>query len=177
MWQTTENHRIEERTSLFIMATLHCTRGHRPVKLRNVSRTGAFIEGENIPAKGEAVEMRRGALSASGRIVWREGLRAGLHFDHPTDVEQWLPTAAPQSSVDKAVMRLREAAPPLRPNNATLHSSFISTEDMESVAGLLDDLADTLSNDAGVLFNYGLKLQALDIAAQMLRKLAFQSRG
>ena len=31
-------------------------------------------------------------------------------------------------------------------------------------------------NDAGVLFNYSAKLQALDIAAQMLRKLASEAR-
>jgi hypothetical protein len=55
-------------------------------------------------------------------------------------------------------------------------SSTITTHDIESVAALLDDLADTFAGDAGVLFNYSAKLQALDIAAQMLRKLASEAR-
>lgn len=174
----TTNFRAEDRTSLFIMAQLHCGGASRPVKLRNISPTGALIEGEGIPAVGSHAELRRGAQSATGTVVWRDpGLagKAGIHFDRPTDVELWLPTAAMQRSVDFAVEGMR-AAEPVAAGRAPLHASTISTEDMESVALMLDDLADALSHDAGVLFNYAMKLQALDIGAQMLRKLAFQAR-
>ena len=61
--------------------------GALPVKLRNISSTGALLESGAIPEPGTAVELRRAAQSASGRVMWREDGKAGVHFDRPTEVE------------------------------------------------------------------------------------------
>ena len=57
---------------------------------------------------------------------------------------------------------------------APLHRSEFKAEDMERVAQSLDELADALSDDMELIVRLSQELQALDIAAQMLRKLALQ---
>ena len=55
---------------------------------------------------------------------------------------------------------------------APMHNSVITVDDMKRVAHSLDDLADALSDDMNVVMQHAEKLQVLDIAAQLLRKLA-----
>lgn len=173
-----EEKRAEDRFSLFVIATLHSQQGGGSVKIRNISRNGALLEGDGFPAPGSRVELRRGTMSVAGRIIWHRTDKAGIQFADPVDVGLWLPTASNQRQVDQAVETIKAAAgsTTLSPApSAPLHASFISAQDMARTAALLDDLADALSNDAGVLFNYATKLQALDIAAQLLRKMAAQA--
>lgn len=174
MLQAQDNLRIEDRKSLFLRATLHFIDGFCSVKIRNISHTGALIEAERLPRGGTPVELRRGSLVAMGTVVWKRAGKAGVEFLAQTDVRRWMPNATPQGVVDQAFQVFKGA--PASAFAAPLTSSAITTDDVESVAALLDDLANTFANDAGVLFNYSAKLQALDIAAQMLRKLASQAR-
>ena len=57
---------------------------------------------------------------------------------------------------------------------APLHRSDFKADDMERVARRLDELADALSEDMALIVRLSEEVQALDIAAQMLRKLALQ---
>ena len=165
--------RAEDRFSLFVVASLHSPRGGGMVRIRNISRHGMLIEGDVIPAPGTMIELRRGTMGVAGEIVWQRAGKAGVHVSAPTDVSLWLPTASNQRQVDHAVQIIK-ATGPGPAQGAPQHASFICAQDMANTADLLDDLADALSNDEGVLFNYATKLQALDIAAQLLRKLAVQ---
>lgn len=168
-----QDQRAEDRFSLFVIASLYWPRGGGMVKVRNISRNGALIEGDAIPPPGTMVELRRGTLAVAGEIVWHRAGKAGVHLSAATDVTLWLPTATNQRQVDQAVQTIKAAGPgPAK--GAPPHASFVSSQDMINTAALLDDLADALSSDAGVLFNYATKLQALDIGAQLLRKLAVQ---
>ena len=174
MPQTLDNLRVEDRKSLFAQATLHFVDGFCSVKLRNISPAGALIEAERLPRSGTPVELRRGRLVVMGTIIWRRAGKAGIEFLAHTDVRRWMPNLAGQGAVDQAFQVFKGA--PVAAFTKPVPSSTITTHDIEAVATLLDDLADTFANDAGVLFNYSAKLQALDIAAQMLRKLASEAR-
>lgn len=169
-----DNLRVENRKSLFVQATLHFIDGFCSVKLRNVSPTGALIEAERLPRSGTPVEMRRGKLVAMGTIIWKRAGKAGIEFLSETDVRRWMPAGAGQGAVDPAFQVF--AGEPASAFVPPMPEAQITTGDIEAVATMLDDLADTLSGDAGVLFHYAAKLQALDVASQMLRKLALDAR-
>ncbi len=63
---------------------------------------------------------------------------------------------------------VRRAAP------APLHNSLITIDDMERVAASLDELGDALADNPQVVMQFAEKLQTLDIATQLLRKLSAQ---
>lgn len=172
--QAPDNLRVEDRKSLFVQATLHFIDGFCSVKVRNISPAGALVEAERLPRSGTPVELRRGPLIAMGTIIWKRSGRAGIEFVGQTDARRWMPSAVGQCAVDNAFQVFKGA--PASAFVSPLPSAGITTQDIEAVAELLDDLADTFANDAGVLFNYAAKLQALDVASQMLRKLASQAR-
>ena len=170
-----ENLRKEERYELFVMASMHATDQGGPVAMRNISTEGALIEGEHLPVVGDQFELRRGALTVNGAIIWRDRNKAGLLFDDRIDVSQWMPGAQPQKAVDQTFQQLKEGrhGPPSEATPATpFHSSFITAEDMNETAGALDSLADALSCEVEIVVKYSSGLQSLDIAAQLLRKIA-----
>ena len=175
MTDSAESQRREDRVSLFVMANLHAEARGGPVKLRNISPGGALIEGEVLPRRGSAVALCKGELTVPGAVVWRNANRAGLSFASPTDVSRWLPSAQAQRSASETFRRLKaEQAqhPGSRVTRAPLHTSFVSTEEMERAAAALDDLADILALDDRIVVEVASKLQSLDIAAQLLRKVA-----
>lgn len=171
--------RIEARKALFVLATLNARGTAEPVKLRNISAQGALIEGNVLPPAGTAFELIRGPLRIVGEVVWREGGKAGLRFDDPTNTALWLPSGSNgQQRVDDTFQKLKADVPVERPNDgpaARRHSSFVSNADLRRAAAALDELADALSEDMAVLTRYAGKLQSLDIAAQLLRRMADES--
>ncbi|WP_284126032.1 PilZ domain-containing protein [Parerythrobacter aestuarii] len=167
--------RREERVELFVMASLHAEASSGPVRLRNISSEGALIESETLPRIGDQVELRRGALTVRGKVIWSDQQRAGLLFDGKTDISQWMPGAEAQKAVDDTFRRLKEemqVAARAQVSATPTHSSYITTDDMNETAAALDELAEALCEDDAIILKYASKLQALDIAAQLLRKIA-----
>lgn len=167
--------RLEPRTNMFVMASISATTASGPVKIRNLSPQGALIECDALPATGESFELKRGRLFAAGQVVWRQGNKAGLRFDRLIDVVDWLPSAhSAQQSVDCANQQLTSGAVGqstvgIEP---TARQRLIDNDQLRRVARALDLLADDLADDAALVMLHGQKLQCLDIASQMLRKLA-----
>src|SRR5947209_15008642 len=92
--ESTQPHelRIESRSNIFVMAALYSSgRSVTPVRIRNISRTGALIEASLLPPPGTDVRVSRASLSASGTLVWVEGVKAGVRFDEFVNVADWLP--------------------------------------------------------------------------------------
>ena len=173
-------HRKEDRVDLHVRASVHAEPGAGVVRLCNISSIGALIEGDMLPQVGKEVELRRGALSVPGTIVWRSDVQAGVSFSARTCVEDWFPEVEPQQAVDNTFRRLMEemrSRGPVREHQAPLHNSYITADDMHRVAGSLDDLADSLADDPALVMQMTEELQTLDIAAQLLRKLAQQERS
>jgi PilZ domain len=61
--------------------------GGTQVTIRDLSLTGALIEGAELPAAG-TVTLTHGTLHIAAAIAWSDGGRAGLQFDRPLPVEQ-----------------------------------------------------------------------------------------
>ncbi len=166
--------RSDLRTNMFVMAVLGAAAGCGPVRIRNLSSQGALVEGNGLPQVNEAFELRRGSLAASGEVVRREGDKAGLRFTGPIDVSRWLPAGTGQQAVDRTFQTIKRAADqgPYTAAGCLVDRSDALPEQLERVARALDRLADDLSADPGLIVRHSGRLQALDIASQMLRKLA-----
>lgn len=170
----TANSRSEERLNMFVMATLYATTGSAPVKVRNMSSLGALVEGPMMPAVDTVVALRRGSLSVAGRVAWREEGRCGLRFDCPTCVDEWLPKKVPQSRVDQLVEQTKSGLTGHAPG--LLHEwspgpRSVTDLELKNLRNALHALADDLAEDPVVLERHASKLQALDLAAQILARL------
>ena len=53
------------------------------VAVRNISCTGAMVEGDGLPVAGQDAILRAQGLEFFCSIVWSEGARCGLNFDEP----------------------------------------------------------------------------------------------
>ena len=76
------------RTRLFLAATIRFDRVSAAIRLRDLSMSGARIEGMRLPGAGVAVQIARGALNCSGTVVWRDSKGCGVRFDAPLDLEE-----------------------------------------------------------------------------------------
>jgi hypothetical protein len=175
---------------MFIAATV-CWHQHRnPVKIRNMSVTGALVESPVIPPLGSSVLLLRGSFSAAGRVVWIDRNRCGLHLSAAVNVRDWmaLPANTEQQRVDQIVALVKAGAIPIPAGSLAerleLPASLTNdrlTEDLGLISQLIDDLGDDLASDPETLMHHGTKLQNLDIAMQMLtaicNALSAEDRG
>jgi hypothetical protein len=159
---------------MFVLATMVADTVSAPIKIRNMSPGGALIEGDALPAVGEQVCLRRGDLTAAGKVVWRRAGKAGLRFEGDIQVTRWLPAGSGnQQLVDRMFAELK-ATPTASPSPAVpqRERASISGQEVLQLADALDALADDLSGHTAVIAHHASKLQTLDIASQVLRKIA-----
>ena len=173
--------RVDLRSNIFVVAALASGIGSGPVRIRNMSPSGALIEGGVIPPNGSAGRLSRGTLSVTGEIVWRHENRAGMRFDSAVTVAAWLPggkSATGQERVDEIVysykaevgaMRDATAVPaPLSPGRQELSGELLE------VRQALNDVAEKLAGDDSTMARHTDALQAIDLATQKLEILARQ---
>lgn len=75
--------RQNARFRVLLTAKLVTTTDEHPVKVRDLSSTGARLEGGRLPAPGTDVILRRGSLEAFATVMWRDGQQCGLELDEP----------------------------------------------------------------------------------------------
>jgi hypothetical protein len=172
--------RSAPRTNMFIAATLYWDQHRNPVKVRNMSPTGALVESPVVPPMGTKVHLIRGSYSAEGRVVWADKTRCGLHMASQVNVRDWLspPTNAEQQRVDQIVALVKAGAVPIpagalngrseRPEVPPALTTDQLTHDLGLVSRLIEDLGDDLAEEPETLMRHEIKLQNLDIAMQML---------
>jgi hypothetical protein len=159
---------------MFVAAALAASGASGPVRIRNLSPAGAMIEGASLPPQGDRFELRRGASSVSGRVVWSGSGKAGLRFDGRVEVAEWMPGGhAGQQRVDQ-VFQQTKISPPVAevavPSAA--HEDMLAPAQLRRIARALDALADEIADDGDAVAKFAVKLQALDIASQALRRMA-----
>ena len=91
--------RRQRRSNFFLTAVVEISGRALDVKLRNLSASGALIEGEGLPAENTQITFRKGDLTVSGSIVWVSDRKAGVHFHAPLTPEALLrhvPTPRPR---------------------------------------------------------------------------------
>lgn len=176
--------RRAERVHLFLVATLYFGRASLPVRVRNLSASGALVEGASLPDAGTAVVLRRGALEVTGTAVWSQAGKAGLTFSGLVDVSGWLPVkeAKGQTRVDQIAFGLKHDG---RAVGAVAVPAF---DDGRSIASVVADLVmlqaqlgqlgDRLMEDAVLLASHP-EIRFLDAAGQRIGRIveAFRARS
>jgi hypothetical protein len=64
-----------------LAATVQHDATSEAVKVRNLSASGALVEGDKLPGMGASVTFGRSNLLLKGHVVWVDGRRSGVRFE------------------------------------------------------------------------------------------------
>ena len=161
---------------MFLVATLALGSASTAVRVRNLSTTGALVEARELPHAGSLVVLRRGPLEARGSVAWTDAGRAGLSFDAPIIVSEWLPAKelARQAQVDRIAFGIKQARPAAvlaAVSDPALMSLDAVIADVVRLRAELGRLGDVLAQDEAVVASYP-GIQLFDSAVQRLAKIA-----
>ncbi len=180
--QQDEYTRSVPRTQLLLSAMIRFNTVSAAIRLRDLSVSGARFEAATLPSVGTTVHISRGALHASGTIVWRNRKECGLRFDAPLSLDAWIPArrARDQSGVDAMIQAVRSGEAEVVPCQPPpqLQDAFRDAlpkrlaEELAYVVRLLESLGDDLCGDPLLVMRHATKLQNLDISAQILGHVA-----
>ena len=162
--------RRQPRTHLFVVATLSADSNTAPVRVRNISPSGALLESCHLPEPGTKLMLKRGSLRVSGRIAWKASSKAGIRFDSPIFVADWLSqkVSAQQGQVDELVSSLKSGSGPARAQE-NQSPETVELELMMLRAELLA-LGNALVGDP-ILVATHPEIQALDIGLQRIDRI------
>ena len=169
--------RRAERTHLFLVATLSFGRASMPMRVRNLSASGALVEGAGLPPDGSAIVLRRGTLEAVGSVAWVGLGKAGLAFSEPVAVAGWLPTkeAKRQTQIDQIAFEVKQAtrvaaaiALPVIDGGAMSMTAVVA--ELAALRTDLVRLGDKLADDAVLMAGHP-EVQFLDAAGQRIDKI------
>jgi len=161
---------------MFLVATLYFNGASSPVRVRNMSATGALIEGASLPEAGATAILRRGALEAPATTAWSEAGKAGLAFAGPVEVSNWLPAkdGKRQTQVDQIAFGMKHAArtvaPVVVPMVEQASPMIAVLAELTGLQAQLGQLGDQLAGDAFVLVNHP-EVQLLDAAGQRIGRI------
>ena len=164
--------RHHDRTHMFVAATLYSAAGSCPIHIRNMSLTGALVEGTILPDQDMPITLRRGSLEAEAKVVWRAGRKAGIAFCGVIQVADWMTRTPPshQAKVDEIVRGIRgpgsgpHTADTAMPAGCSLESELraLKAELVQLETGLIADMAVVAAHP---------EIQLLDLALQRVERL------
>lgn len=174
-----------------LAASLEFDGEQHPVFVRNLSVTGALVEGRRLPLAGDRVILYRDQHRVPASVIWASGNRCGLSFSAQVALDAMIKRPKPgtsstphQARIDAIQRALREnrPVPSFDQSEAVVGAAAIGTKLADEISyaqRLIEAVNDTLSADAYMLSRYGVMLQQIDEAEQLLRKLArsLASRG
>lgn len=175
------------RTNVFLAATIESRGSNDAVRIRDISETGAMVEGRLLPGVGEELTLRRMHLQTSGRVVWRSSQRCGIKFEDAVVVKEWIggsrsggPQISGQSRVDdiKAAVRAgadgtaRREVPEGEAEELLGKLDVRVAQELVYVARLLELVGNELADEPVVVQRHSAALQRFDVASQMLGHLA-----
>jgi hypothetical protein len=108
--------RSSRREHVILTATLDLAGTSLPVVLRNLSREGALVTGNDLPEAGDCVLFHRQGLSAPAKIAWSHCGLAGIQFDIPLYPKELLRHIPPRENRPELQIKRR---PGLRPQPLT----------------------------------------------------------
>jgi hypothetical protein len=179
--------RVAPRTNLLLAATAEVGGRSLPVRIRNLSDTGAMVEGAGLPDAGMKLILARGDLQVSATVAWAAGGRRGVRFDGPTPVNEW--TGGKPRPLDCTGLRDQrrvdaiqaEARADVAMGSALRGSVPVPgvpsplpdldkrlAEELGYVQRLLEGLGDELIADLLLIQRHGKSLQSLDLVGQIL---------
>jgi hypothetical protein len=184
--------RASPRTNLLLAATAEVGGRSLPVRIRNLSETGALLEGAGLPDAGMKLVVARGDLHVSAVVAWSVGGRRGVKFDGPTPVHEWTGGTKPkplectglrdQRRVDalqaeartdaESGRALRASAPPAAASTLGTDLDARLAHELGYVQRLLENLGDELIADLFLVQRHSQSLQSLDLVGQILGHVA-----
>lgn len=164
--QSDSDNRSQNRSNVFLSASLLVDATSVPVRVRNMSRRGALLDGSSLPESGAKVRLVRGELTAEGNIAWHRDGQAGIRFAGEIDVGSWVKKVGHtgQQRVDTAMAALRrhQAVPDFDSQKPSL----------ERISLELQVICDRLAGSPTMTIEFGEELVKLDTLTQTLRQLA-----
>lgn len=164
--------RQQSRTHLFVAATLYADNESTPVTIRNMSQSGALIEGAALPEVGERIRLKRGHLYANGSIAWRVERKAGLRLDAAVHVADWMSrqVSAGQERVDALMSIVKSDASPSGAKYANVNSRLSMEGELCQLRLELAELEKALLNDVIVVATHP-EIQTIDISIQRIDRI------
>lgn len=163
------------RRNMFLAATLRRGSQVAPVKIRNMSASGALLDSPIVPEPNSSIELVRGKYVAHGRVVWSEPKRCGIRFNTQLSVNDWLapieaqPAFSPETDAAAAVPPVPSVAPA---STGPQTVATVAVEDLLQVAKLVEQVARTLARDPHFLADHMAEGRNLICAMQMLARMS-----
>jgi hypothetical protein len=169
--------RAAERSNMFVVATLSCAAGSTPVRVRNLSPSGALVEGSVLPLAGARMRLSRGNLHSAGEVVWSADGRAGLRFSGAISVADWMPGGGASRSRQRADEVVFNARPNASAGfNAPLPAAGAPSVEVAMELSVLADrltrLCGQLADDPRVAAAFPEALLTIEATALRLERLA-----
>ena len=170
--------RAEVRSNIFVVAVVYSEAGSVPVRIRNMSRSGALIEGAALPPAKARIRLSRGSLRVFGHIAWNRDGRAGISFETPVAVPDWFPRtnrAFGQHHIDEYVYSIKSGIVGTTAAGATASASAGSgslADRLLKVRASLQEASEELVADLHLSERHLNVVQLVDAAAQELHALA-----
>ena len=164
---SSKDSRAGARSNVFLTATLDSGARSYPVRIRNISREGALLEGDELPPPGCSIRLRRGHMQARGEVAWEAGQARGVRFADQVDVPQWIrrPEHDGQRMVDEAIADYRSARFP------KIDSPKVK-DTIELICSDLDGVCERLAAEPELISQLAEEIMTLDTIVQRLRVLA-----
>jgi hypothetical protein len=179
VFSTLNDGRRDQRSHLFVAATLYSDAGSAPVRIRNMSQSGALIEATAVPDPGTAVVLRRGSLQAAGHIAWKVEGKAGIAFLTKLNIADWLSRQgrAHQEQVDEIVSDVRSDRQSRgAPDTTGIASDPSIDAELQALRADLVTLGNGLAGDA-ILVATHPEVQIIDIALQRVDRIIGRLRN
>jgi hypothetical protein len=152
------------------------------VRIRDLSETGALLEGPAFPAVGTVLTLTRLAVQIDARVVWHRPPKCGVAFQGQISIPEWIsgkpgPPTFGQARVDVIQAAVRAGTPiPAEPEVAQAAAVLDRLDDrigaeLIHLQGLLDAMSSELSSDPDVVDRHGAALQNFDLISQILGHL------
>jgi hypothetical protein len=132
--------RAGDRKNLFVVAQLIWAKGNSAVRVRNISPSGALIEGDRLPPAHTAVKLGRGELIAEGELVWQVAGKAGLAFVEPVQPGDWLPMGAGTRKEDPGAISSSSLFQVAKDAPAHAIGAHSVSENLDRIRTLVEDL-------------------------------------
>jgi hypothetical protein len=161
------------RTNLLLSATIEADGVAGPVRIRNLSESGAMLEGAVLPPVGTRLILRRLHLEIGATVIWQDKSRCGVRFDGTIVVAGWREGnwIAPAGRGGRLRKRNDRSESNDEGEVANAETDARIADELVILRHLLDDLGAQLverSTEPERL----VALQQFDIAAQTLGHLA-----
>ncbi len=168
--QPNTDHRSGIRSNVFLTALLIGGKEPLPVRVRNLSPGGAFLDGDKIPPVGASVRLVRGSLAVAGNVAWEADGHAGLRFANEIDVSAWVRRVGHpgQWRVDDTIDALRHRQHP---------AGGVDSPSLVRVSAELDGICERISASPSLTVEVGEELVRLDALARALQQIARDAGG